>query len=157
MLLFTSFQSCIQQVPSRGLSSNPNVFLEDFLSEIPILRTLCTTEMVESTAQYSVESNPDVQLVCKYLKAYETGGEKGIDKLFKEGTVPVVKWLSDFLCNMNAKFFTVGKKRSNPIKFSTMPDLPSEECERLLVKFVPASIRHTKTSQQLFLKYVLCV
>ena len=90
MLLFTSFQSCIQQVPARGLSSNPNVFLEDFLSEIPILRTLSTTEMVECTAQYSVESNPDVQLVCKYLKAYETGGEKGIDRLFKEGTVPVV-------------------------------------------------------------------
>ena len=60
------------------------------MSEIPILRTLSTTEMVECTAQYSVESNPDVQLVCKYLKAYETGGEKGIDRLFKEGTVPVV-------------------------------------------------------------------
>ena len=90
MLLFTSFQSCIQQVPARSLSPNPNDILEDFLSEIPILRTLSTAEKVESTAQYSVESNPDVQLVCKYLKAYETGGEKGIDRLFKEGTVPVV-------------------------------------------------------------------
>jgi len=137
--------------------SNPKEFLEDFLSEIPILRTLGTAELVESTAQYSVKSNPDVQLVCKYLKAYETGGEKGIDRLFKEGTVPVLKWLSEFLCNMNTKFFTVGKKRSNPIKFSTMPDLSSEECERLLLKFVPVSIRNTKTSQQLFLKYVLCM
>jgi len=155
VLFITTLQSCIQQVPARGLSSNPIDLLEDFLSEIPILRTLGTAEIVESTAQYSVKSNPDVQLVCKYLKAYETGGEKGIDRLFKEGTVPVLKWLSEFLCNMNTKFFTVGKKRSNPIKFSTMPDLPSEECERLLVKYVPASIRNTKTSQQLFLKYVL--
>ena len=105
-------------------------------------------------AEYSVAHPPN--FLWWYLKAYETGGEKGIDRLFKEGIV--LKWLSKFLCNMNAKFFTVGKKRSNPIKFSTMPDLPSEECERLLVKFVPASIRHTKTSQQLFLKYVLlCV
>ena len=48
---------------------------------------LGTTELVKSTAQYSVESNPDVQLVCKYLKAYETGGEKGIDRLFKEGMI----------------------------------------------------------------------
>ena len=129
--------------------------MEDFLSEIPILRTLGTAELVESTAQYSVKSNPDVQLVCKYLKAYETGGEKGIDRLFKEGTVPVLNWLSEFLCNVNTKFFTVGKKRSNPIKFSTMPDLPSDECECLLEKFVPVSVRNTKTSQQLFLKYVL--
>ena len=40
------------------------------------------------------------------------------------------------------------------VKFSTVPDLPSKECERLLLKFVPASIRSTKVSQQLFLKYV---
>ena len=62
---------------------------------------------------------------------------------------------------MNVKFFTVGsrgKKRSNPVKFSTVRDLPSEECERLLEKFVPSSIRRTKISQQLFLKYeILCL
>ena len=99
--------------------------MADFLSRIPILRGL-NKVLVKNSAQYSVESNPDVQLVCKYLKAYETGGEKGIDRLFKEVTFTVLKWLSDFLCNLNAKFFTVGKKRSNPIKFSTMPDLPTD-------------------------------
>jgi len=64
--------------------------LEDFLSEIPILRILGSAELVKRNAQYSAESNPDVQLVCKYLKAYETGGEKGIDRLFKEGIIPVL-------------------------------------------------------------------
>lgn len=62
---------------------------------------------------------------------------------------------------MNVKFLTVGsrgKKKSNPVKFSTVRDLPSEECERLLEKFVPSSIRRTKISQQLFLKYeILCL
>ena len=77
-------------MPARSSSSNADSFLEDFLSEIPILGILGTVQLVESTAQYSVESNPDIQLVCKYLKAYETGGEKGIDRLFKEGTEPVV-------------------------------------------------------------------
>ena len=80
----------LQQVPARSLSPNADDFLEDFLCEIPILRILGTAKLVESTAQYSTKSSPDIQLVFKYLKAYETGGEKGIDRLFKEGTVPVV-------------------------------------------------------------------
>ena len=60
--------------------------------------------------------------------------------------------------NYECKLFTVGprsKKQSNPVKCSTMDDLTSEECERLLGKYVPDSIRSTKTLQQLFLKYVL--
>ena len=64
------------------------------MSEIPILRVLGTADLVTSDTQYSIESNADIQLVCKYLRAYETGGEKGIDKLFKEGTIPVLTWLS---------------------------------------------------------------
>ena len=74
------------QVPSRNSSSNADDFLEEFLSEIPILKLLGTPKLVESTAQYIDVSHPDVQLVCKYLKAYETGGKKGIDKLYKDGT-----------------------------------------------------------------------
>ena len=75
-----------QQVPSRNLSSNADVFLKEFRSEIPIFKLLGTPTLVESTAQYSDVSDPDVQLVCKYLKAYDIGGGKGIDKLYKEGT-----------------------------------------------------------------------
>ena len=46
------------------------------------------------------------------------------------------------------------KKESNPVKFSTQADLPSEECNQLLMKHVPASIRQVKTFQLLFLRYV---
>ena len=75
-------------MPSRNLSSNAGIFLEEFCSEIPIFKLLGTPKMVESTAQYSEVSDPDVQLVCKYLKAYdiEIGRMKGIDMLYKEGT-----------------------------------------------------------------------
>ena len=59
--------------------------MEEFLSEIPILKLLGTSKLVENTAQYFDLTHPDVQLVCKYLKAYETGGKKGIDKLYKDG------------------------------------------------------------------------
>ena len=76
-------------MPSRNLSSNADVFLKDFISEIPIFKLLGTPTFVESTTQYSDVSDPDVQLVCKYLKAYDNGGEKGIDKLYKEGAVHV--------------------------------------------------------------------
>ena len=48
-----------------------------------------------------------------------------------------------------------GKHQSNPVKFSTKPDLPSDVCEHLLAKYMPPSIRKTKTLQQLFLRYVL--
>ena len=48
-----------------------------------------------------------------------------------------------------------GKHQSNPVKFSTMPDLPSDVCEHLLAKYMPPAIRKTKTLQQLFLRYVL--
>ena len=77
-----------QQVPSRNQSSNAGIFLEEFRSEIPIFKLLGTPKMVESTAQYSDVSDPDVQLVCKYLKAYdmEIGGMKRINTLYKEGT-----------------------------------------------------------------------
>lgn len=78
----------LSQVPSRNQSSNAGIFLEEFRSEIPIFKLLGTPKMVESTAQYSDVSDPDVQLVCKYLKAYdmEIGGMKRINTLYKEGT-----------------------------------------------------------------------
>ena len=54
-----------------------------------------SAKLIRSDVQYSVEceKNYGVQLVCKYLKAYETGGKKGIDKLYKEGTILGVRKL----------------------------------------------------------------
>ena len=37
---------------------------------------------MEPNRAYVVDE--DVQLVCKYLKAYQVGGKNGIDKLYKE-------------------------------------------------------------------------
>lgn len=45
------------------------------------------------------------------------------------------------------------KKKSNPVKLSTEDDLSSQECELILSKCVPASVRQVKTSMVLFLRY----
>lgn len=49
---------------------------------MPTLGLIGTKEFVEPRRQYAIDD--DVQLVCKYLKAYETGGKNGIDKLYKD-------------------------------------------------------------------------
>ena len=51
-------------------------------------------------------------------------------------------------------FFIADKKKSCEVKFSTEDDLPSEECKRLLMKYMPPSVKKTKTSQLLFLRYL---
>ena len=82
-------------MPSRNSSSNAGIFLKSFLSEIPIFKLLGTQKLVESTAQYSDVSDPDVQLVCKYLKVYDIGGKKGIDRLYK-GAAPSVNMVQKY-------------------------------------------------------------
>lgn len=61
----------------------PEMSLKEFFEDIPALGLLGTPHMVYSETPYVVDN--DVQLVCKYLKAYRVGGTKGIDKLYKEG------------------------------------------------------------------------
>ena len=51
-------------------------------------------------------------------------------------------------------YLIVGGRQSKPVKFSAEPDLPSDVCEHLLAKYVPPSIRNTKTLQQLYLRYL---
>ena len=53
-----------------------------------------TAKLIQSDAQYSVDKYSGVQLVCKYLKAYDTGGKKGINRLYKEGIILSVITLS---------------------------------------------------------------
>jgi len=45
-----------------------------------------------------------------------------------------------------------GRKPGNPVKFSTEPDLQEEECQQLLLHYMPEHIRHTKITQRLFIK-----
>ncbi len=60
--------------------------LKEFYEEVPALALLGTPEEIHPTTPYVVDE--EVQLVCKYLKAYnafKSGSSKGINKLFKEG------------------------------------------------------------------------
>lgn len=62
---------------------SPDMSLKEFFEDIPALGLLGTPHVVYPETPYVVDD--DVQLVCKYLKAYKIGGTKGIDKLYKEG------------------------------------------------------------------------
>lgn len=75
------------EVPSRISSQSPEVSLAQFIEEVPALGMLGVPYAIDHNTPYTVDD--DVQLVCKYLKAYwvhlEKNGQKGINKLFKEG------------------------------------------------------------------------
>ena len=73
------------EVPSR-ISSSPDDSLAQFIEEVPALGMLGVPHLISPTTPYTVDD--DVQLVCKYLRAYwefkEQGGSKGINKLYRE-------------------------------------------------------------------------
>ena len=71
--------TCVVQVPSRSTKGEYHENLEQFKTEVPVLGLLGTPVAIEHTSKFSITS--DVQLVCKYLKAFET---KRIDKLYRE-------------------------------------------------------------------------
>ena len=98
-----------------------------FYKEVPILRLLGSSRCISSDTPYKVDD--EVQLVCKYLRAYK---EERIDQMFSER----------------------GKYANIPVKFSTDPDLQDKECHDLLEKYMPEHIASTKITQQLFIKYV---
>lgn len=68
----------------------------------------------------------DVQLVCKYLRAYKMGTPKRIDRQYRE-------------CGQL-------------VKFSTDSDLSDEECHEMLQHHMPRHISSTKITQQLFIR-----
>ena len=82
----------------------------------------------------------DVQLVCKYLQAYD-----GCDR-YSDGSVRK---------RIN-RLFSDPKNRKvedkDLIKFSTNPDLSDEVCLHLLHKYMPAHLGGTKITQQLFVR-----
>ncbi len=59
-----------------------NSALKQFREEVPTLGLLGEQYFILSEKPYSVDN--DVQLVCKYLQAYDTGGIIGIDRLYCE-------------------------------------------------------------------------
>lgn len=62
---------------------NSEMSLMEFFEDIPALGLLGTPYEIDPNAPYVVDE--EVQLVCKYLRAYKIGGTKGINKLYKEG------------------------------------------------------------------------
>ena len=76
------FSTCYQ-VPSRKKDMSCGEAMKQFREEVPTLSLLGTVHTVRAEKPYTV--NDEVQLVCKYLQAYDRGGVKGIDRLYKEG------------------------------------------------------------------------
>ena len=73
--------STVLQVPSHG-DVDHQVALEQFLTDVPSLGLVGNKEFIDPRRPYKIDS--DVQLVCKYLKAFDVGGKHGIDKQYKE-------------------------------------------------------------------------
>ena len=66
----------------------PDKALKCFQQEVPALGLLGTPHYIHPDTPYTVDK--EVQLVCKYLKAFQIGGKKGIDRLHQEGEVQVL-------------------------------------------------------------------
>ena len=101
--------------------------LDLFLDEVPALQLLGATDHnVDEDVAFTVDS--DVQLVCKYLRAYKASSDnsQGIDRLYREG--------------------------GRQVKFSTEPNLKDEDCHSLLQEFMPLHITPHKITQQLFIR-----
>ena len=71
------------QVPSHDHSMTPDEALEHFQQEVLALGLLGTPHYIHPGTPYTVDE--EVQLVCKYLKAFKAGGTNGIDRLYEEG------------------------------------------------------------------------
>ena len=69
----------------------PKEALNHFQRDVPTLGLLGTPHYIPPDTLYYVDK--DVQLVCKYLKALNVGGERGIDRICKEGEVVVCTFL----------------------------------------------------------------
>ena len=78
--MYTLFTT--SQVPSCH-NMTPEEALKHFQQEVPALGLLGTPHYIHPDTPYTVDE--EVQLVCKYLKALQVGGEEGIDRLYQEG------------------------------------------------------------------------
>ena len=75
------------EVPSRDLTMTPEEMLEQFCGDIPTLGLLGSARKVLNEIPFIIDE--EVQLVCKYLKAYK---EKRIDRLYKDGMFNVLAY-----------------------------------------------------------------
>ena len=100
----------------------PSEALEHFCQEIPTLGLVGTPHNIPQDSPYTI--NADVQLVCKYLMVYSS---ERIDRCYVEGG------------DLN--------------KFSTLiKDLTDEDCQDILLKFMPKHVKRSKITQHLYVK-----
>ena len=48
--------------------------------------------------------------------------------------------------------YAVGVRANKVVKFSSECDLPNEECQELLLRYMPDHVKNTKITQRLFIK-----
>ena len=138
------------KVPSHDHNVAPEVALKHFQQEVPALALLGTPYYIDPNTPYTVDK--EVQLVCKYLKALQVGGTKGIDRLYQEGEkiemcVCTCMWFNPSKCTC-----AVGAHANMAVKFSSEPDLKQKECQQLLKQYMPDHVQNTKITQKLFIK-----
>ena len=99
--------------------------LELFCKEIPVFKLVENRKHITYEIPYTID--PDVQLVCKYLNAYECreDARRGIDKLYLFDICP-------------------------PVKFSEDNDLLESTCQELLDKY--GKIAESKVLKKLYIR-----
>ena len=128
------------EVPSGHKGSN----IDSFLSRFPLFYNFGIFHEVSTSELFDIGDG--VQLVCKYLQAYES---KDIDMLAEERRQPE-KWKWG-LRRLSKKSKSA---KLEIVKFSPRPNLSEEECYRLLAKYMPDHAKERKLSQVLFVKYM---
>ena len=101
--------------------------LTDFLQRIPLFKYVGVKRGITATEPFEIDN--DVQLVCKYLKAFTEEGRRGILKI-------------DQLA-----------RHDKPNKIAGS-DLPASECRELLDDHMPEHVKERKVMQHLFVKYM---
>ena len=128
-----------KETGSEGPTKNedPRNNLSEFQLEIPIFKTIGKHEEIGYDVPYEIDK--DVQLICKYLKAYydfeatkdkDKGRNRGINRLYDE-------------------------KKRIPVRFSTEKDLNEQECSFLLGNYMKEHVQTRKILQKLFVRYML--
>ena len=120
------------EVPSDTSNGKDAPYLDLFLARLPLFKYLGRKHEVNPCELFDV--NGDVQIVCKYLKAYDETDRKG-DKTI------------DTLFSLKTEF-------DEPIKFAVKSDLSLKECQALLNKYMPEHVKERKVMQHLFVKYM---
>lgn len=68
------------QIPAKELECDLDEYCKEFTEKVAVLGLLGDCHPVDASTKYTVD--PDVQLVCKYLKAYD---ELQINRMYQDG------------------------------------------------------------------------